>query len=449
MNEVVKQKSGLTKEDLVALSNLILEKAKQKGASSAEVDIASNKGFSVTARNKDVETVEYHQDKSIDLTVYFGKRCGSVSLSDVRPEAIHDAVEAACHIAKFTDEDPASGLADKELMAFDYPELALSYPWDITVEHAKEIAIACEALAVSQDKRIHSAEEVAVATSHGTHVYANSHGFCGSFPYSRHETSCVLVAKENDQMQRDYSYTVAVDPKDLLSVETIANEAAHKVTQRLGARRLTTRKTPIIFAAEEARGLLGHFIGAIQGGRIYRKSSFLLDMIGEKVFPDFMNIHEEPHLPKGLGSMPFDDDGLPTTNNIFVDGGVLQKYATGIYSGRKLGIPSTGNAGGLHNVIVAHGNKDFKALLKEMGTGFVVVELMGQGVNMITGDYSRGASGYWVENGEIQFPVHEVTIAGSLKDIYQRIREVGADVDVRGNIRSGSILIEEMMLAGE
>ncbi|RDI48777.1 metalloprotease PmbA [Aquicella lusitana] len=446
MKEVAR--SGLTLDQLQSISQEILQQAARLGAHEAEVAITANKGFSVNARQGDVETVEYNQDKAIEITVFFGKRSGSSSLSDIRSEAVRAAVEAACHIAKFTDEDPAAGLADKEELALQYPQLDLAHPWSLTVEQAIELACQCEREAVAYDKRIMSAEEVTVATVDAFNLYANSLGFTGYFPLSRHDISCVLVAKEGDEMQRDFSYTLAVDPAQLESVSQVARHAAERTINRLGARRLRTTKAPIVFLAEEARGLLGSFTAAIQGGNIYRKSSFLLDQLDKQIFPSFISIQEQPHLPRALGSAPFDDDGVITRPNVFIENGILRTYALGTYAARKLGMKTTGNAGGVHNLTIQPGGLDLPALLKKMGTGLLITELMGQGVNLVTGDYSRGASGFWVENGEIQYPVHEITVAGRLQDMYAHIVEVGNDVDVRGNIRTGSILIEEMMIAG-
>ena len=443
------QKSVLNTDELQSIASVILKEAAKRGAHQAEVSIASNKGFSVTAREGDVETIEYHQDKSIDVIVYFGRRLGAASLSDVRYEAICAAVDAACHIAKFTGEDPASGLAEKSELGFNYPELQLAYPWNITVEEATEMACQCEREALQHDKRIISAESCEVATVHAYDVYANSLGFSGAYSYTSHELSCVLVAKENEDMQRDYSYTLSVDPSRLASVSSVAKQAAERTVKRLGARRLSTRKAPVLFAADEARGLLGHFSAAIQGGNLYRKSSFLVDHLGKRIFPDFVQIAEQPHLAFGLASVAFDDDGVLTRPNVFIENGMLASYSLGVYSARKLGMQTTGNAGGTHNLTIKPGNKDLPALLKTMGTGLLVTELMGQGVNLVTGDYSRGAGGFWVENGEIQYPVHEITIAGKLQDIFARMVEVGSDVDRRGNILTGSILVEEMMIAGE
>ena len=442
------ERSGLDSNYLQLLAQQILQEATRCGASQADVSIGANKGFSVTAHNGDVETVEYNQDKVIEITTYFGKRSGSASISDIRPEAIKAAVEAACHIAKFTDEDPAAGLAEKSALAFQYPSLDLSYPWNISVEKAIELAIQCEREAVAHDKRIMSAEEVTVGTVDAVELYANSHGFIGCYPFTRHDISCVLVAKEGDDMQRDYSYSVATDPMQLTAVSLIAKEAAERTVRRLGARSLKTMKSPVIFASEEARGLLGHFAAAISGGSLYRKASFLIDHLDKKIFPSFVNLVEQPHLLRALGSAPFDDDGVATRANVYVEDGILRSYAMGTYSARKLGMQSTGNAGGMHNLTIKPGSKDLTALLKTMGTGLLITEMMGNGTNLITGDYSRGAGGYWIENGELQYPVHEITVAGKLQEMYARIVEVGNDVDVRGNIRTGSILLEEMMIAG-
>lgn len=436
-------------DDLKTIVAGILQEATKQGASAAEVDLGINKGFSVTVRNQDVESVEYNQDKIADITVYFGQRMGSASLSDLRTDAIRSAVEAACNIARFTDQDPYAGLADKDQLAFNYPDLNLSQPWDITVEQAIAMAIECEARALSKDKRITASENVAITTTAARHVYGNSHGFIGTFPATRHELSCVVIAKEGEDMQRDYSYTLATDPALLESFTHVADEAAERALKRLGARRLSTRRTPVIFIPEEARGLLGHFVAAISGGNLYRKSSFLLDHLGKPIFPAHIKLDERPHLHKSLGSSPFDDDGVVTRPNVFVEEGVLQSYVLGTYSARKLGMQTTGNAGGVHNLFVTTGKKDLSALLKSMDTGLLVTDLMGQGVNLVTGDYSRGATGFWVERGEIQYAVEEITIAGNLKEMYAQLVEVGCDVDERGNIRTGSILLENMMIAGD
>lgn len=446
MKEVKESTMDNSKLQLIAQD--MLQEAARLGASQAEVNIAASKGFSVTAREGDVETIEYNQDKAAEVTVYFGKRSGSASLSDLRPDAIRAAVEAACHIAKFTDEDPVSGLAEKDELAFDYPNLKLDFPWQVTVEEAIELARQCEREAIAYDKRIMSAEDARVATSRVFSLYANSHGFIGTIPHTSHEISCVLVAKDGEDMQRDYSYTVSSDASKLEAVSQVAKQAAERTIKRLGARQLPTMKAPVIYVADQARGLFGSLAAAISGGSIYRKSSFLVDHLNKQIFPDYMQIYEQPHLPGALGSTPFDGDGVLTRPNVFIENGVLRMYALGVYSARKLGMKTTGNAGGMHNLTVRPGTKDLAALIKTMDRGLLITELMGSGVNLITGDYSRGAGGFWVENGEIQYPVHEVTVASKLQDMYTRMVEVGNDVDRRGNVLTGSVLIEEMMIAG-
>lgn len=443
------EKNILESNQLIVIAEEILREAEKEGAHQAEVGIVAHKGFDVTAHDGDVETIEYNQDKVIEIHVYFGKRSGSASISDIRPEAVREAVRAACHIAKFTDEDPAGGLASKDELAFHYPKLDLCYPWDITVEEAIKLACECEREAMAYDKRIMNAEAVSVSTAQALSIYANSNGFLGYFPHSRHEISCVLVAKEGDEMQRDYSYTAAIDPKDLQTISYIAKEAAEKTIRRLGARRIKTIKAPVIYVAEEARSLLGNFAGAISGGALYRKASFLLDHLGKQVFPSFVHIQEYPHLPRAFGSAPFDDNGVATRDNVFIADGILQNYALNVYSARKLNMKTTGNAGGMHNLTIHSGNKNLTELIKSMDKGLMITEMMGHGINLISGDYSRGAGGFWIEKGEIQYPVQEVTVAGKLQDMYMRITEVGNDVDKRGNIHTGSILLEEVMIAGD
>jgi len=430
------------------LSTTILAEAKQLGASDAEVDINVHKGFTVTACKQDVESVEYHQDKSIDITVYFGQKTGTAGLSDLRLDAIRDAVKAACHIAKYTDIDHCAGLADKNLLAFNYPTLDLFYPWPISVEEAIELACQCEKEALEADPRVIHCEGVNVITSEAFSVYANTAGFMGAYPLTRHEMSCVLIAKQGEEMQRDYSYTSACDPALLTSISDLAKEATNRTVTRLGSQKLSTRRVPVLFAAEEARTLLGHLIAAISGGALYRQSSFLLNHLDHSIFPSFITIQEHPHLAKGLGSAPFDEDGVSTRPNVFVQDGILKSYSLGIYSARKLGMQTTGNAGGVHNLSITTGQKDLNALLKTMDKGLLVTELMGNGTSIITGDYSQGAAGFWVENGMIQYPVHEITIASNLKEMYRNLVEVGKDIDYRGNIRTGSILIDSMMVAG-
>lgn len=440
--------SELNPAQLKNLVSDILNEALKQGASSAEVDVGFNKGFSITARNADVESVEYNQDKGIEITIYLGKRTGSASLSDFRPEAIRAAVQAACNIARFTDEDPYAGLAEKHELAFHYPDLDLAYPWNISVERAIELAIECESKALSKDKRISMAEHVVVSTGQAWNLYGNTQGFIGMYSATRHNMSCVLVAKQGDDMQRDYYYSSVCDPSLLEPVDVIAEKAVERTVQRLGGQRIATQKVPVIFAAEEARGLIGHFVAGISGGNLYRKSSFLLDSLGKRIFPEFIRIEEKPHLSKGMGSAPFDDNGVLTRPNVFVESGRVQSYILGVYSARKLGLQTTGNAGGVHNLFISTGDKNLSELIKDMHKGLLVTEVMGQGVNILTGDYSRGASGFWVEHGEIQYPVEEITIANNLRDMYANIKAIGNDVDLRGNIKTGSILLEEMTVAG-
>ncbi len=432
-----------------SLAHQILDEAKRCGAEQTEINIAANKGFSVIVREGQLETVEYNQDKVIEIDVFIGKRNGTASISDMRPAAIRSAVEAACHIAKYTDKDPASGLAEKDAIAFDYPTLELAFPWDMSVEKAIELACECEREALSMDKRIMSSEDTSVSTHESLTVYANSHGFVGSYPTSRHDITCILVGKQGQEMQRDFSYSSVADPAQLKSISAIAKEAVERTVRRLGAKQLPTMKVPVIYAAEEARGLFGHFVSAISGPNLYRNSSYLLDHLDKRIFPDFMHIQEFPHLPRALGSAPFDGDGILTRSNVFVEDGILRQYALSTYAGRKLGLSSTANAGGTHNLTIRHGNKNLQELIKSMGKGLVITEMLGNGVNIVTGDYSRGVGGFWVEHGEIQYPVHEITVAGTLQEMYSRIREIGCDVDTRGNIRTGSVLIEEMTVAGQ
>ena len=429
------------------ISDILLE-AKKQGATSAEVDVAVNKGFSVSVRLGEVETVLYNQDKIIELTVYFGQACGSVSLSDSRPEAIQSAVRAACNIARFTDKDECNGLADKSLLAFNYPALDIYYPWTITVPEAIDMALQCEALSMEKDKRITNSEGVGISTIEVWNGYGNSNGFIGVTPCTRHEISSVLIATQDDEMQRDYSYTVACEAGMLDSIQTVAEQAVERTVRRLGGRQLSTRQVPVLFAAEEARGLIGLFLSGIAGGHIYRKTSYLVDHLGKTIFPKHITLDERPLLPKKLGSAAFDDDGVATRPNVFVRDGVLETYALSVYSAKKLQMTTTGNAGGMHNLYVSHGDKDFKGMLKTLDKGLLITEMMGNGVSLISGDYSRGASGFWVENGEIQYPVEEITVAGRMQDMFGNLVEVGNDIDTRGNVQTGSILIEQMTVAG-
>jgi PmbA protein len=383
--------------------------------------------------------------------VYFGKRKGSASTADLSAQAVRDTVEKASTIARYTAEDEAAGLADPEELARDIPDLRLDHPWELGPDEAVSLARSTEAAGLAVDARITNSEGATVSSQRDVRVYGNSHGFLEGYASTSHSLSCVLLAQEGDDMQRDYWYSAARNPNALQNHEEIGRRAAERALRRLGARRLTTRKAPIVFAPELARGFFGHFTAAIRGSAQYRKSSFLLGAAGQQVLPAFMQLDERPHIPEGLASSPFDDEGVATRDRALVQNGVLQGYVLGSYSARKLGLKTTGNAGGIHNVLVGAPGKsmDFDALLKLMGTGLFVTELMGQGVNGVTGDYSRGASGFWVENGVIQYPVHEITIAGNLKQMYRDIVALGTDVDIRGAIRTGSVLIGEMTIAGE
>lgn len=426
-----------------------LAHAKRCGATAAEASVSVDSGLSVKVRMQEVDTLEYQRDRGFGITVYFGTRKGSASSSDFAPAAIRATVEAACTIARYTSEDPCQGLADAELMAREIPELDLYHPWQLSAEEAIALARECEAAALDAAPRISNSDGADISSHSGIRVYANSHGFCAGYRASRHGLSCVAVAKEGDQMQRDYWYTVARQPSALETPASVGSCAAERTLRRLGARRLGTMKTPVLYVPEVARGLIGHFLGAIRGGAQYRKSSFLLNQLGQQVFPSFVQLEERPHIPRGLGSAPFDGEGLPTRQQFLVADGVLKTYLLNSYSARKLGMQPTGHAGGVHNLIVIPGEQDFAALLRQMDKGLVVTELMGQGVNMVTGDYSRGASGFWVENGELAYPVQEITVAGNLRDMFRNIVAIGSDVDVRGNIQSGSILVEGMTVAGE
>ena len=426
----------------------LLAEAKKQGASAAEAGVSSDAGLSLTVRMGDVETIEHTRDNGLGITVYFGQSKGSASTSDLSSQAVRDTVKAACNIAKYTTEDACSGLADAELMAKNLPDLDLYHPWGIDVDAAIELSRQCEDAARDLDSRIVNSEGASLSTHEGLHIYGNSHGFVGGYPTSRHSLSCAVIGQEADAMQRDYWYTVGRAAVDLEPAQVVGQKAAQRTLGRLGARKVSTREAPIIFQSDVATSLLRSFTGAIRGAALYRKSSFLLDQLDKNVFPDFVHIHENPRLLKGLGSAAFDGEGVATRAKDLVSDGILKSYILGSYSARKLGMQTTGNAGGVRNLAIDPGTLDMDALLKEMDTGLLVTEMMGHGVNMVTGDYSRGASGFWVERGEIQYPVEEITIAGNLKQMFQQLLAVGADEECRGNIRTGSWLIENMTIAG-
>jgi PmbA protein len=434
--------------DLLALVELALEEARALGASQAEAAVSMDVGLSVSVRLGEVETVEYQRDRGMGVTVYFGTRKGTASTADLSPAMLRETVAKACSIARFTAEDPCAGLADPDTLATEIPNLDLAHPWDVTPERACEMALECEAAAMAVDARITNSEGAGVSTNRGVRAYGNSHGFLAAYPGTVHSLSCAVLSSSGDEMERDYWYSTARDWRALESAVSVGRVSGERAIRRLGARQLGTMKVPVLFAPDVARGLVGHFVGAVRGGSQYRRASFLLDAAGQQVFPDWFAISERPHLPRALASAPFDQEGVATRDRELVTAGVLLGYVLGTYSARKLGLRTTGNAGGTHNLIVHGRGRNFAGMLELMGRGLLVTELMGQGVNGVTGDYSRGAAGFWVENGTIVHPVHEVTVAGNLRDIYRQIAEVGSDVDARGGIRTGSILVEQMTVAG-
>ena len=427
----------------------LLTEAKKQGASSAEAGVSSDMGLSVNVRLGEVETIEHTRDQGLGISVWFGQRKGSSSTSDFSDEAMRDAVRAACNIARYTNEDPYTGLADRELMATDIPDLDLYHPWNVEVEEAIELGIECEDAARSVDPRITNSEGASLNTHSGLQIYGNSHGFVGGYPSSRHSISCAVVGQEGDSMQRDYWYSSARSRDMLESPGMIGKKAGERTLARLGALRIATQEAPVIFQAEMAVGLLRSFIGAVSGSALYRHSSFLVDQLGKQVFPKFVRIHETPLLSGGLSSAAFDSEGVATRDKDFVTDGILQSYALDSYSARKLNMQTTANAGGVRNLFIEPGDMDLEALLRTMDRGLLVTEMMGSGLNMVTGDYSRGAAGFWVEHGEIQHPVEEITIAGNLKQMFAGLQAVGRDLDPRTSIRTGSWLVESMTIAGE
>ena len=426
-----------------------LAHARGLGASAAETEVSDGFGHNVTVRLGEVETIEYNRDKGVGVTVYLGQQRGHASTSDFSAQALRETVEAALSIARFTAPDECAGLADPDLLARDVHDPDLYFPWELSVEEAIERARTCEAAALGVDRRITKSEGATVSTQQSHFIYANSLGFSDGYPSSRHSLVCSVIAVEGEEMQRDDWYAVARAADDLESVEEVGRTAGRRCVRRLGARRLETMEVPVLFEAPVAASLLGHFVGAVSGGSLYRKASFLLDSLGQQVFAPFIQIHDVPDLRRGLASSPFDDEGVVTRRRDIVRDGVLHGYFLGSYSARKLGMRSTGNAGGNHNLILDSTGEDFPALLRKLGSGLLVTELLGMGVNPVTGDYSRGAAGFWVENGEAAYPVQEITIAGNLKDMFKSIVAIGNDVVVRGSRQCGSILLERMTVAGE
>lgn len=426
--------------------------ARQAGASDAVAEVSESIGLSVTVRKNDIETVEQTRDRSLDLTVYAGQSRGSASTSDFSDEALRQTVEAAWHIARHTAADPAAGLPDADRLATDYPDLGLHFAWPIGTEEAAELALRAERAARAVDPRITNTDGASVGTYEGQFVMGNTRGFLGGYPYSRHSLSVAPIAGRGDHMQRDYWYSSERDPARLASPEAVGRYAAERTLSRLSARRIRTGKFPVLFEAPLALGLLGALTQAASGGALYRKASFLVDALGKPIFADHIDVAEDPHIPGAMGSSPFDDEGVRTQARKVVTGGVLEGYFLSTYTARKLGMPTTGNAGGSHNLSLTsrltRPDDDFEAMLRKLGTGLLVTELIGQGVNYVTGDYSRGAFGYWVENGQIQHAVQEITIAGNLSEMFRGIVAVGADTISRGTKTTGSILIEQMSIAG-
>ncbi|MCP1438483.1 PmbA protein [Erwinia persicina] len=443
LSQVAEQRKTL--EEAVATA-LELAKASTDGA---EVAVTRTTGIGVSTRYGEVENVEFNSDGALGITVYHQNRKGSASSTDLSPDAIARTVQAAVDIARYTSADPYAGVADRDLLAFDAPDLDLFHPTDLDPDRAIEMAARAEQAALKADKRITNTEGGSFNSHIGMKVFGNSHGMIQGYSSSRHSISASVIAEANGDMERDYAYTIGRAIEDLKSPEWVGEECARRTLSRLSPRKLATMKAPVIFAAEVATGLFGHLVGAISGGSVYRKSTFLLDAMGKQILPEWLTIQEQPHLRKGLASTPFDSEGVRTEQRDIIKDGVLQTWLLTSYSARKLGLKSTGHAGGIHNWRINGQGDSFDQLLKKMGTGLVVTELMGQGVSGITGDYSRGAAGFWVENGEIQYPVSEITIAGNLKDMWRNMVTVGSDIETRSNIQCGSVLIPEMKIAGQ
>jgi PmbA protein len=423
--------------------------ARARGATDAEAEASEGVGQSVTVRLGSVETIEYNRDKGLAITVYIGKRRGHASTSDLTADAVRNAVDAAASIARLTAADEYAGLADADLLATHFPDLDLFHPWSLEVDEAIELARECEQAALEADRRVTNSEGATVSAQQSHFAYGNTLGFLSGYPSSRHSVSCAVIAGKDESMQRDDWWSVARSAPDLEPATQIGAKAGQRAARRLGARKIGTVQVPVLFESTVASGFLGHFVAAVSGGSLYRKQTFLPDSLGKPIFPRFVRITDDPLIARGLASSAFDDEGVATRRREIVKDGVLEGYFLGTYSARKLGMKSTGNSGGNHNLVMESTGEDLPALLRRMGRGLLVTDLLGHGVNMVTGDYSRGAAGYWVENGEIAYPVQEVTVAGNLKDMFRQIVAIGNDILVRGSRQCGSILIERMTVAGE
>lgn len=435
-------------QELRQAVSFAIELATKSGAS-AEVAVTKVSGLSVSTRLQEIENVEFTNDGALGISVYMGQQKGNASTSDLSESAIKNAVEAALAIAKYTSPDDCTGLADKDLMAFDAPDLELYHAADVDVDKATELALQAEKAALEADERIINSNGASFNSHTGVKVYGNSHGMLQSYLSSRYSLSCSVIGGVEDALENDYEYTISREFDKLQSPIWVGENCAKKVVSRLNPQKLSTREVPVIFLNDVATGLISHFAAAISGGSLYRKSSFLLDHLGKQVLPDWFNISERPHLLRRLASTPFDSEGVRTQDREIVEDGILQTYLVTSYSGKKLGMPSTGHAGGIHNWLVKPNlTGGLTALLRQMGTGLLVTDVMGQGVNIVTGDYSRGASGFWVENGEIQYPVAEITIAGQLQDMLKNMVAVADDIEHRSNIQTGSILLDKMKISG-
>lgn len=463
MSSVVNNDSGVTAtgitsiidnpdgeaELLKGIASRVLDRARTGGADEAEVNVSSSLAREAGVRLGEIETLEEARDRGVQVTVYAGQCVGSASTGDLRPEIIDETVERALAIARHTQPDRAAGLADAGLMAAEFPDLELWHPVDLSIDTLAARALEIEQAGRDADRRISNSEGASVTSEAGIGVYANSHGFVGAARGTRHSQACVLIAEDEAGMQRDYDWDSARRYDDLADAATTGQGAAARTVRRLGARRVPTGRVPVLFAPEVARGLIAHLVSAVSGANLYRRSSYLLDSLGERVMPEWASLIEKPRLPRGANSSAWDGDGVATFESALVKDGRLDRYVLGSYSARRLGLETTANAGGVRNLCLVGADRSFEELLGEMGTGLVVTELMGQGVNLVTGDYSRGAAGFWVENGRIAWPAEEITIAGHLRDMLGNLIAAGADIDTRRNIRTGSLLVDEMTVAGQ